>query len=242
MNTRGTKLIGRNEATFQCPHCGILSLCLLQEPARQLQGYYETIMLKDKGGQNHQTSVYLQYFIYRCVNCGKDTYFLFQNEAKIWSSGIGEGIPGIIAEEAAKVIHQFPVTNPTSHPSVPEDVRKATLEAEKCLSVGAYNACGVMARRAIQALCRDKGSKGEDLYNQLLFLRDKSLITPDLWDWAEELRIVGRSGAHPEWEEVSADDADYAVRFLWEIIRYVYINPSERAERKLKETKKKKDN
>jgi nicotinic acid phosphoribosyltransferase len=115
------------------------------------------------------------------------------------------------------------------------------VEAEKSLSVGAYNACGVMARRAMHCLCSDKGAKGKDLYDQLLYLKDNNLITPDLWEWAEELRIVGRSGAHPEWEEVTPEDADYAVRFLREIIRYVYINPAERAEKRLKESKKKKN-
>jgi nicotinic acid phosphoribosyltransferase len=97
-----------------------------------------------------------------------------------------------------------------------------------------------MARRAIHSLCADRKAKGKDLYEQLKYLKDNNLITPDLWEWAEELRIVGRSGAHPEWGEVSPEDAEYALRFLREIIRYIYINPAERAARRLKEAKKKK--
>ena len=122
---------------------------------------------------------------------------------------------------------------------VPGDVMNAAIEAEKCLAIGAYNACGVMARRAIDALCQNKSAAGDDLYRRLQHLRDTHAITPDLFEWAEELRIVGRSGAHPEWEEVSPEEADYAVRFLREIVRYVYINPAERDARRLKETKKK---
>jgi hypothetical protein len=49
---------------------------------------------------------------------------------------------------------------------------------------------------------------------------------------------MGRAGAHPEWQEVAQGDADYAVRFLREIIRYVYINPAELASRRIKETAK----
>ncbi len=189
----------------------------------------------------------LQHFIFECVNCKKHTYILFQNYVAVYSKP-GDWSPGNpsvgqppLAEENAKIIHQYPIATPIIHDSVPDEIKKAAVEAEKCLSIRAYNACGVMARRAIHALCIDKKAEGKDLYEQLNFLRSNNSITPDLWEWAEELRIVGRSGAHPEWEDVSAEDADYAIRFLREIIKYVYINPAERATRRLKETKKKKE-
>lgn len=243
-------MVGSHEEIFQCPHCGALSLHSLLEPMKGMEGYLETIKLKAKDGGEIEADVRRCHFIYRCVGCKKDTYFLFQPETGP-SSGGGAGHFGWVAQRPVgeikatprteqEVIHQFPVVTPTIHLSVPEDVRKATLEAEKCLSVGAYNACGVMTRRAMHALCQDKGAQGKVLHDQLKYLRDNHQITPDLWDWAEELRIVGRAGAHPEWEEVSSNDADYAVRFLREIIRYIYINPSERAARKLRETAQKK--
>jgi hypothetical protein len=125
-------------------------------------------------------------------------------------------------------------------PSLGKDLADAVLEAEKCLTVGAPNACGVMCRRAMHVLCQDKGAVGKDLHEQLQDLRDKHIITPDLWQWAEELRVVGKHGAHPEWVDVTPDDADYAVRFLREILRYVYVNPAERAARKMKKTSAKK--
>jgi hypothetical protein len=52
------------------------------------------------------------------------------------------------------------------------------VEAEKCLAVGAYNACGTMTRRAMHSLCSDKNAGGSDLYAQLKFLKDNHLITP----------------------------------------------------------------
>ena len=52
MKAGDTKSLGRNEVTFQCPHCEILSLHLLQEPVRNLQSYHETITLRDKGGRH----------------------------------------------------------------------------------------------------------------------------------------------------------------------------------------------
>jgi hypothetical protein len=161
-----------------------------------------------------------------CVSCNKGTYFLVRLDPRP---------PGIF-----EIVHQYPLSIMATNPLLPIDLAPAVLEAEKCLSVGAPNACGVMCRRAIHVLCQDKGAAGKDLHDQLKDLKDRNVITPDLWEWAEELRVVGKHGAHPEWEDVSMDDADYAVRFLGEVLRYVYVNPAERAARKLKETSTKK--
>lgn len=224
-------------STFLCPHCNVMSLHQLVGTAPD---YNQTITLKGKDGKNYRSQVAMQHKIYRCVNCHKDTYFLIREAARKWVE-YGSGLPpGLLAETPSETIHQYPISTPTLHLSVIKDVKNAAIEAEKCLSVKAFNACGVMTRRAMHSLCADKGAKGKDLVEQLKYLKDNNFITPDLWEWAEELRIVGRSGAHPEWEEVSPEDAEYALRFLREIIRYVYINPAERAARKLKETKKKK--
>jgi DNA-directed RNA polymerase subunit RPC12/RpoP len=223
------------KATFDCPHCGARSVHLLRtEPPT----YTVWVPVKDNTGKFHTVQVQRKHLIYRCINCEKDTYVLHQDEAKVYrSTGAGAGLVG---SEPAQIVHRFPIITPVSHPSVPAELMQAAIEAEKCLAVGAPNACGCMTRRAIHALCENKGAKGADLKHQLSYLKDTNAITPDLWQWAEELRIVGRSGAHPEWEDVSLDEADYAVRFLREIIRYVYINPAERAARRLKETKQKK--
>jgi len=224
-------------STFLCPHCNVMSLHQLVGLAPE---YEQTIILKGKDNKNYRSQVAMQHKIYRCVNCHKDTYFLIREAAQEWAASV-TGLPSkLLAESPSETIHQYPISTPTLHPSVNKNVKDAAIEAEKCLSVKAFNACGVMTRRAIHSLCTDKGAKGKDLSEQLKYLKDNNLITPDLWEWAEELRIVGRSGAHPEWEEVSPEDGEYALRFLREIIRYVYINPAERAARKLKETKKKK--
>jgi hypothetical protein len=218
---------GEMTETFLCPHCGILSLHMQQEYTKPIT---YNIMGTDKDGKRVDFGVRRTHLIYRCVGCQQDTYFLTQIIPIIPT---GRGVNRV------RVVHQHPFANPVYHSSVPEDVKKATWEGERCFSVGAHNACGVMARRAMHALCDDKKAKGKDLYEQLAYLKDNHLITPDLWEWAEELRVIGRSGAHTEWEEVLPDDAEYAIKFLREIIRYVYINPFERNAKRLKETKKK---
>jgi hypothetical protein len=96
-----------------------------------------------------------------------------------------------------------------------------------------------MTRRAMHSLCENKKAEGRDLFAQLEFLRDNHAITPDLWEWSEELRVLGKHGAHPEWEEVDADDAEYGVKFLREIVKYVFVLPFERSQKRIKENSKK---
>jgi len=219
------KGFGKAKENFLCPGCNVLSLHLLHDPGKPIEYDAPRVAVK---GSGIPAFVKRRHLIYQCVGCSTHTYFLL------------EFIHLPNTPWISHVIHQFPIAGISIQASLPQGVQDATREAELCLAVGAANACGTMARRAMHALCQDKKAQGDNLYNQLLDLKDRALITPDLWEWAEELRVVGRSGAHPEWEDVSPDDAEYAVKFLREIIKYVYINPAERAEKKLKETKKKK--
>jgi DNA-directed RNA polymerase subunit RPC12/RpoP len=230
------RIITANKRTIDCPHCNVRSLHTI---IMDIPDYDTTIILKGDDGKNYISYVKMNHMIYKCVNCSKDTYFLIRRSSEAKEKAITGTI--LRAKSPAEIIHQYPIYSPSLHPSVNEDVKRATIEAENCFSVRAFNACGVMTRRAMHSLCSEKGAQGRDLHEQLKYLKDNNLITPDLWEWAEELRIVGRSGAHPEWEDVSEEDAEYALKFLREIIRYVYINPAERATRRLKETKRKKE-
>jgi len=138
------------------------------------------------------------------------------------------------------MIHQFPINVVSSvHPAIPTDVADGMVEAEKCLAVGAFHACGTMARRAVDAICVASQAEGENTFARLQELRDKHVITPDLWKWAEEMRVGGRSGAEADWDALTKDEAAYVVQFLREIVQYVYINPYDREQRMLKETKRK---
>lgn len=143
--------------------------------------YRATTDIEAADGKVYRTDVYLHHSILRCVNCKRDTYRLIRGEARVIGQSVSGISPPIITQEPPKVLRQYPLAMPVSHPSVPSEVSKAAVEAEKCLSIGAFNACGVTTRRAMHALCLDKGAKGRDLYEQLIHLRDRAVITPDIW-------------------------------------------------------------
>jgi hypothetical protein len=231
---------------FACPHCGFTDTHKLVETEKdpQRSRTSKVVAKREDGGYDAEETRW-SHLILRCAKCGRDTYRLVETELEKRSFrpvSRGEAPPPITIpqEPVFHLIHQFPVGSPAAHISVPEDVQKAMTEVEQCFAVGAYSACGTMARRAADAFALDKKAEGRDLYERLADLKGKGLITPTLYDWAEELRTAGKVGAHPEWEDLNAEEADYAVRLLREIIRFIYINPAEVAERRLKGTKSRK--
>lgn len=217
---------------FMCPGCGTMGKHQRIFVQVSHNKYHSPLKIT-QGDKPHKAFAELLHVIYQCDICNAETYFLYHGVLCV-------NILALTEVGDSKVLHQFPISSPTKDTSIPVEIAKSMIEAEKCLAVQAYNACGVMARRAMHAMCDDKKAKGGNLYDQLKYLKDNHIITKDLWEWAEELRIGGRSGAHTEWEEVTAKDADYVVEFLNEILRYMYINPAARAHKRLKETKKKK--
>lgn len=94
-----------------------------------------------------------------------------------------------------------------------------------------------MVRRAVHSLCLKEEAEGKDLFAQLADLRAKGKITEALWAWGEELRTAGKVGAHPEWEAMTKDEARYALNLAYELIRYIYVNPWEVEQRRLKTAK-----
>lgn len=211
-------------ATFECPHCGVLSV---HNKVAVIDGFLDQRYVQNKSGGGSSYHCRYEHYIVRCVNCQRDTYCFYRPD---FTSGkdIAKEFP------RAELLHQYPVSTPARHSAVPRPVASASIEAEKCLGVGAYNACGVMTRRAIHSLCADKGAEGRDLFAQLKDLQAKQLITPDLCEWADNLRVLGRDGAHPEFPEVTPEDAEDGVKLLREIVKYVYILPHERAEKRKK--------
>lgn len=237
---------------FVCPNCGVHSQHSRNGVANTFKGEIDVKIPQDGAAkvafpEHVRCQSEFVHAIWRCLRCGHDTYFLVRTKTTPLDmdslptylpdnrrmAPLSQPMP-LVPEAVSKdwVVHQHPILTPTSHSAVQQGVKSAAIEAEKCLAVGAYNACGVMTRRAVHSLCEDKGAEGRDLFAQLNDLKTKQLITPDLYDWADSLRVLGRDGAHPEFPEVTADDAEDGVKLLREIVKYVYILPHERAEKR----------
>ncbi len=120
---------------------------------------------------------------------------------------------------------------------IKEAIKKDYEEANLCFSVNAYRAASVMARRALQSICLDKGAKENDnLQDQIDWLFAQGIVTKDLKEWAHEVRFVGNNAAHPKKPEndqpISKEDAEDILQLLDQFCQVLYVAPAIAEERK----------
>jgi hypothetical protein len=111
------------------------------------------------------------------------------------------------------------------HGSVPELISKTYEEAYRIRTI-APNAFAVQIRRALEAICVDRGEKGGNLSKMLKSLAQKGEIPPVLVDASDILRLLGNIGAHGLSESVSPLQAYALDEFFIVIIEYLYVAPS----------------
>jgi hypothetical protein len=115
---------------------------------------------------------------------------------------------------------------------VPSEIATDYLEAQRCFSVGAWQACAVMARRCMHHIMSRESAEGKDLYQQINNLREKRVITPTLAEAAQRIRVIGNHGAHPydfkgdTLEQLGMEDARDALEFCEWVFDQIYIQPS----------------
>lgn len=124
--------------------------------------------------------------------------------------------------------------------SIVESVKKDFDEANLCLSVNAINGAAMLARRALQTLCLDKGvKKGGELRTQIDELFMKNLINEDLKDSAHQIRLTGNDAAHSD--PVSRNEVEETLELLGDLCEMVYVIPARNAARKVAREKKERE-
>jgi hypothetical protein len=109
-------------------------------------------------------------------------------------------------------------------PKLPIEIAKeyeATLKVRTISS----NACAVLARRTLEAICKQQGATGGSLYQQLDSLLKSASIPPLLGDVAHLGRQIGNLGAHFGKGEASDEDVAVMLDFLETILEYLYVIP-----------------
>jgi len=107
--------------------------------------------------------------------------------------------------------------------ALPLLVRADLREADRSYHAKLYNAFGAMARRVVHSICADKGAyENKDLHNQIEDVLRRNLVSAEVAQRMQVLRTLGRNGAHPEWENVSQEQAEKGMELLLWIVREVY--------------------
>ncbi len=88
-----------------------------------------------------------------------------------------------------------------------------------------------------QRLLADKSKDYKNIYQRIEAVAAKGLLTPDLKEWAHELRLGGADAAH-DLDPFTQEEADELLDFAELYLTYVYTLPmrlKERRERAAKE-------
>ncbi len=116
----------------------------------------------------------------------------------------------------------FPISNRRDVPGLPEPVRRTFLGAQSCFDTGNFEACVIMCRKCLEAVCAFLGANDGSLAARLRTLRDSGRIEAKLYEWADELRLVANDAAHDLEIRISKDDAVDSVDFVEAILLYVF--------------------
>lgn len=138
--------------------------------------------------------------IYICHKCNKPT-LVFE----------GKQFPGELPGK--------PVEN------LPKEIDDLYLEAQRCVSAGAFTACILVCRKILMHIGHDKGAKGANFFEYVNFLHEKHYIPPDSEGWVHYIRQKGNEANH----EIVIADRDEAIGLLVlteMLMRIIYELPS----------------
>ncbi|MFH0771236.1 MAG: DUF4145 domain-containing protein [Candidatus Omnitrophota bacterium] len=127
-------------------------------------------------------------------------------------------------DRAMSVIDIYPINIPTASSDIPEKIRNIFLEALCDFGIKSWNSTATMCRRTVQELAMEKGATGDTLFAQIDDLASRQIITQDLKDWAHEIRILGKEGAHADVPtDVGEEEAKFAIDFTEDLLNFVYV-------------------
>ena len=129
----------------------------------------------------------------------------------------------------------WPFTSEKLNDHVPNEITSTLNEAKICYTTKCFRAAAVMARRTLEAIAIDKDATTGSLAARIKVLSDNGTLDKNLADWATEIRLIGNNGAHFDpINNVEQIEADQIILFIDELIKYLYIMPSEIEKRRRK--------
>jgi hypothetical protein len=116
------------------------------------------------------------------------------------------GIPGEFETVTNEVVLYPP---PAGHEldGLPEPVSRSLEQAHRSFSTASYDACALMCRRALEAVCKNLSASGNNLAQRISDLKVKGHIDEKLHQWAHGVRLLGNEAAHDVETPVTQEDA-----------------------------------
>ncbi len=151
------------------------------------------------------------YFVSLCRRCS--TPFLVRQSLY--------GVPGEFETVTNEVV-LYPNASRLPADGLPDPTRRAYEQALRCYSAASYEACALMCRRCLEALCKSFSVVGKSLNMKIDALYAADIIDKRLTQWAHGVRAIGNEAAHDTDAELSKDDARDAIDFTEALLMYVF--------------------
>lgn len=114
----------------------------------------------------------------------------------------------------------YPILRKSVSKDIPPPIIGDFKEANLCYAVGAYKACVSMCQITVEHVWHEQHVSG------LSELKDKGIISPRLYDRANEIRLWGNLAKHELIvDPVSKDDAEQLLGYLEILLSEVYVEP-----------------
>lgn len=116
----------------------------------------------------------------------------------------------------------YPSPHKMSMEGIPATARRAYSDATDAFKAGLYDLCVIMSRKCLEAVCQELGARKGSLKQRLSEFRDQGTIDKKLFEWADELRLIGNDAVHELEIGTKQVDAEDALDFVEAILMYVF--------------------
>lgn len=190
-----------------CEHCGNKT--------------YKSWIISHKVRISEQSLV--EYKLYRCTIC---EHVILQKESMQFAMAATLSTPRSLKKQKITAQHMEQLWPPSFlfPPEVPERIRGLYKEAQAVKSVSARSFVGLI-RVALEAVMKNKGAAGKDLFNKIEWLIQKGVLPPVFGEMSHITRQIANLGVHDAEIDVQPSDADIVDEFFRAIIEYIYIAP-----------------
>lgn len=128
------------------------------------------------------------------------------------------------------IVTYYPNPMPSNLPDhVPSPLERYFIQASEAFHNKHYDASGAMSRKVVdvstQQLLGEDSKKFSTINARINELALRNALTPDLKDWAHQIRLSGNEASHDE-KPYSEDDAKELLGFAELYLTYVYSLPA----------------
>jgi len=130
-------------------------------------------------------------------------------------------VPGEFATVTDEAV-LFPTSATPKLEGLPDSVSRSLDQAHRSFLTASYDACALMCRRALEAVCKTLSAKGSNLAQQVADLQANGHIDARLLKWAHGVRLVGNDAAHQVETAITSQDARDILDLTEALLMYVF--------------------